>query len=56
MVFDIAPQWAWHGNYTYYGYGEQGTQNAVVNGYYSNGLPSRNVHGNVLTLGVKYAF
>jgi hypothetical protein len=52
----IAPQWAWHGNYTYTGYGEQGPLNAVVNGLTSNGLPSRNMHGNVLSLGVKYAF
>jgi hypothetical protein len=54
--FKVAQQWAWHGNYSYNGYGEQGIANAVVNGVTSNGLPSRNNHGNVLTLGVKYAF
>jgi hypothetical protein len=56
VVFDIAPQWAWHGNYTYNGYGEQGAMNAVTNGFGTNGLPSRNTHGNVVTLGVRYAF
>ena len=54
--FKVAQQWAWHGNYTYNGYGEQGSANLVSNGFTSNGLPSRNNHGNVLTLGVKYAF
>jgi hypothetical protein len=54
--FKVAQQWAWHGNYSYNGYGEQGTANFVTNGFTSNGLPSRNNHGNVLTLGVKYAF
>jgi hypothetical protein len=56
VVFNIAQQWAWHGNYSYSGYGEQGAMNATTNGFNSNGLPSRNNHGNVLTLGVKYAF
>jgi hypothetical protein len=56
VVFNIAREWAWHGNYSYNGYGEQGAMNATTNGYNSNGLPSRNNHGNVLTLGVKYAF
>lgn len=57
VVLDIAPQWSWHGNYTYDGYGEQGTQNSAVNGLNSvDGLPARNTHGAILTLGVKYAF
>jgi hypothetical protein len=56
VIFDLAPQWAWHGNYTYDGYGEQGAMNAMTNGYGTNGLPARNTHGSVLTLGVKYAF
>lgn len=57
VLITIAPQWAWHGNWTYNGYGEQSAANAVRNGYnVTNGLPSRNVHGSTLTLGVKYAF
>jgi len=43
----IAPQWAWHGNWTHDGYSEQGRVGP---------LPSRNTHGDILTLGVKYAF
>jgi hypothetical protein len=46
-LINISPQWAWHGNFVYDGYAEKGPQGI---------LPSRNVHGNVLTLGVKYAF
>jgi hypothetical protein len=48
VQINIAPQWAWHGNWTYNGYGETGPQSTT--------LPSRNVHGNTVTLGVKYAF
>ena len=47
VEYKIAPQWAWHGNWAYDGYGEQGPQGT---------LPSRNTHGNIVTLGVKYAF
>jgi hypothetical protein len=54
--YKIAEQWAWHGNWSYDGYGETGHLNAVMNGVTANGLPSRNVHGSILTLGVKYAF
>jgi hypothetical protein len=56
VVYNFTPQWAWHGNFAYDGYGEQGAMNATTNGFNSNGLPSRNNHGNILTLGVKYAF
>jgi hypothetical protein len=54
--YKIAEQWAWHGNWNYTGYGETGPLNTVTNGFLSNGLPARNMHGNILTLGVKYAF
>jgi hypothetical protein len=47
MEIRIAPQWVWHGNWTHYGYSEQGPVGL---------LPSRNVYGEVVTLGVKYAF
>ena len=43
----IASQWAWHGNWTHNGYHERGPQGL---------LPSRNTYGDILTLGVKYAF
>jgi hypothetical protein len=43
----IAPQWVWHGDWQYTGYGEDGQPGPTA---------ARNVHGNVLTLGVKYAF
>jgi len=54
--YKVAQQWAWHANWSYDGYGETGPRNAVTNGFTTNGLPSRNTHGNILTLGVKYAF
>ena len=44
----IAPQWVWHGNWVHDEYDETGLQSATI--------PSRNTRGNVLTLGVKYAF
>jgi hypothetical protein len=47
MEIRIAPQWVWHGNWTHYGYSEQGPVGL---------FPSRNVYGEVVTLGVKYAF
>jgi len=47
MQIDIARGWAWHGNWQHDGYKESGPA-----GY----LPARNTHGDVLTLGVKYAF
>jgi len=43
----IAPQWGWHGNWTHDGYAEGGPI-----GY----LPARNTHGDIVSLGVKYAF
>ena len=47
MQINIASQWAWHGNWTHDGYAEGGPT-----GY----LPARNTHGDIVTLGVKYAF
>ncbi len=48
LQVNIARQWAWHGNWTHDGYKETGAQSVF--------LPSRNTHGDVVTLGVKYAF
>ena len=47
LQVQIAPQWIWHGNWQYSGYGEDGLAGPTI---------ARNVHGNVVTLGVKYAF
>jgi hypothetical protein len=47
LEIHIASQWAWHGNWTHDGYHEHNEQGL---------LPSRNVYGDILTLGVKYAF
>jgi hypothetical protein len=47
VLYDLSSQWAWHGNFVYDGYAENGPLGM---------LASRNTHGNVLTLGVKYAF
>lgn len=46
LVVNIAPQWAWHGNWVHHGYKEAG----------GPGPAARNFHGDVVTLGVRYAF
>jgi len=46
VVVNIAPQWAWHGNWVHHGYDETG----------GPGPASRDFHGDVVTLGVRYAF
>ncbi|WP_109487237.1 hypothetical protein [Occallatibacter savannae] len=46
LVINIAPQWAWHGNWVHHGYQEAG----------GPGPAARNFHGDVVTLGVRYAF
>ncbi len=46
FVINIAPQWAWHGNWVHHGYDEAG----------GPGPASREFHGDVVTLGVRYAF
>jgi hypothetical protein len=45
--FDIAREWTWHGNWVRDDYSEQGPFGIVA---------PRNVHGDIVTLGVKYAF
>ncbi len=47
LQINVAPQWAWHGNWVHDGYTENGAQGP---------LPSRNTHGDILTVGVKHAF
>ncbi len=46
LLINIAPQWAWHGNWVHHGYDEAG----------GPGPAARSFHGDVVTLGVKYAF
>lgn len=46
LVVNIAPQWAWHGNWVHHGYQEAG----------GPGPAARNFHGDVVSLGVRYAF
>lgn len=46
LVVNIAPQWAWHGNWVHHGYDEAGAP----------GPAARTFHGDVVTLGVRYAF
>jgi hypothetical protein len=46
LVVNIAPQWAWHGNWDRYAYDEAGPATPAP----------RDFHGNIYTLGVKYAF
>jgi len=46
LLVNIAPQWAWHGNWEHHGYDESGAA----------GPAPRTFHGDVITLGVQYAF
>ncbi|MGA8727303.1 MAG: hypothetical protein WB608_01025 [Terracidiphilus sp.] len=46
LLVKIAPQWAWHGNWIHHAYTEAG----------GPGPAPRNFHGDVITLGVQYAF
>ncbi len=46
LLVNIAPQWAWHGNWIHHAYTESG----------GAGPAPRDFHGDVITLGVKYAF
>jgi len=48
LVVNIAPQWAWHGNWNHQAYNEAGPVGP--------GLAPRSFHGDIYTLGVKYAF
>jgi hypothetical protein len=47
VEFRLDREWSWHGNWTHTGYQESGDQGI---------LASRNTSGDVMTLGVKYAF
>ena len=47
LQVNVAQQWAWHGNWVHDGYSEGGPK---------GNLPQRDTHGDILTLGVKYAF
>jgi hypothetical protein len=55
MQIRIAEGWYWHGNWEHHGYNEAGAQggSSVAPGSL---LPSRDFHGDVVTLSVKYAF
>jgi hypothetical protein len=44
---NIAKEWAWHGNWIRHDYAERYTSGVTV---------PRNVHGDTLTLSVRYAF
>jgi hypothetical protein len=55
LEIHIAPQWSWHGNWEHHGYEEGGPSGGNVVGPGSL-LPSRDFHGEVVTLSVKYAF
>lgn len=46
LVVNVAKQWAWHGFWEHHGYDESG----------SPGPAARSFHGDVITLGVQYAF
>jgi hypothetical protein len=55
LSINIAPQWSWHGYWVHHGYKEDGGPGGslpVAGGV----IPSRNFHGDVVTLSVKYAF
>lgn len=47
MEFDVATGWTWHTNWAHNGYGEGGPIGL---------LPARDTHGDIYTLGVRYAF
>jgi hypothetical protein len=46
LAVQIAPEWTWHGNWQHHGYNEGGPA----------GPAPRDFYGEVITLGVKYAF
>ena len=48
VEYKIASEWAWHANWVHDGYNETGA--------WSPTLPSRTTQGDILTVGVKYAF
>jgi hypothetical protein len=55
LSINIAPQWSWHGNWVHHGYKEDGGPGGSIPA--ARGvIPSRDFHGDVVTLSVKYAF
>ncbi len=54
----IAQGWYWHGNWEHHGYEEGGPSGGVNGNVFVPGsvIPSRDYHGDVFTLSVKYAF
>jgi hypothetical protein len=48
VEYKITPEWAWHANWVHDGYSETGA--------WSPTLPSRTTQGDIMTVGVKYAF
>jgi len=47
LLINVAQQWSWHGNWIHHGYSEGGPVGTTA---------PRDFHGDVVTLGVKYAF
>jgi hypothetical protein len=58
MQIRIADGWYWHGNWEHHGYNEGGPSGGSYANVFVPGsvLPSRDFHGDVVTLSVKYAF
>jgi hypothetical protein len=58
MQIQIARGWYWHGNWEHHGYNEGGSPGGSNANVFVPGsvLPSRDFHGEVITLSVKYAF
>ena len=55
LSINVAPQWSWHGYWMHHGYKEDNSPGG--SGPAAGGvIPSRDFHGDVVTLGVKYAF
>jgi len=55
LSINIAPQWSWHGYWVHHGYNEDGPAGGSVPAA-GGVIPSRDFHGDVVTLSVKYAF
>jgi hypothetical protein len=55
LSINLAPQWSWHGYWVHHGYNEDGPPGGSVPAA-GGVIPSREFHGDVVTLSVKYAF
>jgi hypothetical protein len=55
LAINIAPQWSWHGYWVHHGYNEDGPAGGSVPAA-GGVIPSRDFHGDVVTLSVRYAF